>query len=329
MIFSEHSLRTIPLFGGALETSLPVHLFRDVSEFFPIQDNQEVYQHVHFPDVVLTIELLEREDGVAHADAGNFFFDDVVKTESGAAGKVINIRAFQTLAERHNHFPFLFPPPSGTAGGGGGSATSSSQNRKNPNKNTKHDNLSSPDSHPVEDSSKTSSPTLSSSSLLVGMAATKSEMTPGSAGYPVPPCDYVCEVEGIRYTARIASLSPADDDAGSKNVKKQPEKEEEKKSKEDVKAVEERKEVRTNNDVEDNVANVHVAVFRFSGRVHTDIVVCLVVPHSCAPLPHPNNTTTASASPSSSLWVPPEAEEQRLWNHVLKTFCVKDWSLFL
>lgn len=70
----------LSLFGGAIKISLPSQ-FRDVSDYFPIEDNQEIFQDKDHPEVVFTVELLEHESSVPNSAAGKFFLEDAVKTE--------------------------------------------------------------------------------------------------------------------------------------------------------------------------------------------------------------------------------------------------------
>eukprot|EP00796_Vickermania_ingenoplastis_P009754 gene9754-6841_t len=81
-------LRRIDLFGGAMALQVPA-AFRDVSDYFPIPDTQEVYQDPTSPDTVFTVELLERADEVDNAAAGPFYLDDAVKAERSATAELI------------------------------------------------------------------------------------------------------------------------------------------------------------------------------------------------------------------------------------------------
>lgn len=74
----------LELFGGALEVQLPTPPFRDVSDYFPIEDNQEVFQLPQHPDVVFTVEILERVEELSDEEVPLFFLKDTAKTEKDA-----------------------------------------------------------------------------------------------------------------------------------------------------------------------------------------------------------------------------------------------------
>lgn len=76
--------KTVDFFGGAIQTRLPHH-FRDVAEYFPLADTNEVYQDERCVDNIFSIELLERAADVSNAACGAFFLRDAVGAEGAAA----------------------------------------------------------------------------------------------------------------------------------------------------------------------------------------------------------------------------------------------------
>lgn len=88
----------IDLFGGAFKTSLP-NQFRDVSDYFPIQDNQEVFQDKEHPDVVFTVEILEHESAVPNSSAGQFFLEDAVTTEKNCTAGLQKVYEMDILKD--------------------------------------------------------------------------------------------------------------------------------------------------------------------------------------------------------------------------------------
>lgn len=287
MLSSDHPWKTIPLFGGALQTVLPENIFRDVSDFFPIEDNQEVYQHIHAPDVVFTVELLEREDHVDNTKAAFFFFEDLVKTEATAIGKIQQVKEYQSPIERTHRYPSLFgiTTPSTTP------------------KGKEEEGLPSTEA----------SDRLSNAFASISLTTTTNGNAMESSSKTLPLCEYICEVHGIKHAmlearnskeAKDSSLIKAEEKKKETNTK-------EKEKEEGMEEANEKEERETKQKTKwiKEVSNVHMAVFRFTGSINTDIVVSLAAP---------------SSTPVLS-----SADEDRLWEMTLKKFCVLNWDLFL
>lgn len=307
MTFTAHPLTTTPLFGGALQIALPATLFRDVSEYFPLHDNQEVYQHISHPDCCFTVELLDRDIHRTDKETAVVVFEDLIQTEATTAvvGTMEVLNTYPKEEERSGRYPALFPACKEHATRECGDHTSS----HTPTSAVQAASSSSPALHP---------------SPPVGATTTKT--------IP-PPCEYVCEMRGLKHTRGVKAPPTAttreahtkgwmmDAQANGPPPKKENEKEGETKG---VGSSGEKNE-EEEEEGKHTVDRIFMALFRFTGTVNTDVVVSFVVPSTFSPSGEPSSTSSSS---SSSSFVP-SAEEQWIWNQALQSFCVLDWNIFL
>lgn len=318
MTFSANSLTVTPLFGGALQTALPDSLFRDVSDYFPLQDNQEVYQHKSHPECCFTVELLDREIHRTDKEAAVLVFEDLVKTEvTAVAGTIESWREFQEEEERCSRYPALFHVRQGIEKAESGDHTI------NVRRSTNHDPFPMSDHQqgseasticPTTHNSAVTATTVSSSTTLLhspSIGATTTKASP-------PPCEYVCEIRGLKHSRLVAKQHAATTREHTKGTTKENEKEGESKGVGNSEGKNEEEEV------ENTMDRIYMALFRFTGTVNTDVVVSFVVPSTFSPSVEGSSTLSLSSSS-----VTPSAEEQRIWNQALQSFCILDWNLFL
>ena len=99
---------TKPLFGGALEISLPKR-FIDISDFREVPDNQEIFADSANTDQSFIIELLEFQSEVQDANIAQHLFEDLCELNGVPKSHASILSVINVDNEALNeHFPGLF-----------------------------------------------------------------------------------------------------------------------------------------------------------------------------------------------------------------------------
>ena len=92
------SYKVKELFGGAFRLDKMPETLRDISDFVPISDNQEIFSDVNeqnpaYSGNQLIIEILENS-GKSDSEALQYNFEDLSETQNSKDSTVINCQTF-------------------------------------------------------------------------------------------------------------------------------------------------------------------------------------------------------------------------------------------